>query len=209
MADSEINALTAVGSAGLNDVFHGNDVSDSNNSRKYTLTQMLNVINNLTTETSAASGDFYMFYDTSANTVKKIDADNIATNNFVIGNTVAQNVTDSVNSFDGPYAGTSATSTAEGQRQWPIPVAATAKTIVVDVGGTNTNGDDTIITLRKDDGTAADTALTVTYSTGQTGVKSFSADVSFAANDLVSLEIDNTLNTGTFRLDSWAVLFEV
>ena len=65
MPDTEINALTPVDVAALGDKFHGNDVSNSNLSRMYTLQQIYDLIRS----TSAVTANKALISDGSGNPV--------------------------------------------------------------------------------------------------------------------------------------------
>ncbi len=123
-----------------------------------------------------------------------------AANTFVIGCNIFDIIADSTAEFSAPFSA-QLLAIAEDQRQTVMPVACTAKNIVIEIDA-NTNADATVFTLRVN---GADTALTVSVAAGTSGTFVFDADVSIAEEDLVSCEGDNSLNTGTIRWASWSV----
>ena len=127
------------------------------------------------------------------------DGGGAALGKFIMGSIPFDIPVDGVKEYSGPFA--TSTLAAESQRQLISPLAFTAKTLSLDISS-NTNTDDTIFTIRKE---GAGTALTITVAATLTGKFTFSTDVSFDKGDLMSLELDNTLNTESMRFDNWSV----
>lgn len=118
---------------------------------------------------------------------------------FIIGSAIEDTAADSNTEYCAPF-GQLGFSTSESQRGFIAPFAFTLKSLKMDLLA-NTNTANTIVTIRVD---AVDTALTITVPASTGGEHTVDADVAVAEDAQISFEVDNTLNTGTFSIDSWS-----
>jgi hypothetical protein len=104
--------------------------------------------------------------------------------------------------------GTTSTRTTESNAEIPVRFAGTFKNLFVLVG-VNTTLVTTTITVRK---SAADTAITVSYTSGQTGIKEDNTNsVSYANTDEICYKVavaNDVSGTTTISISNFAIQFE-
>ena len=93
-------------------------------------------------------------------------------------------------------------STAESQRQMTMMIAGTLKKLLIDVQGHNTGTNPVAVTVRIN---GVDTLLLLSVPVDTTGIFSADVDIAVAEDDLVSVEVDNTGNSGLFRVSDVAI----
>jgi hypothetical protein len=110
----------------------------------------------------------------------------------------------SSDTFLGPFLTTSASTTTESSVQMVVPVAGTIGNLAVDIGTAPGGGKSWTFTVHK---TGADTTITCPMSGGggNTTCKDNTHTASFAAGDLLSLEVQPAGTPGNWGSVRWSV----